>query len=130
MNSKMQSPLSRVRYLGSAKEGATHWWWQRITALMLLPLALWFIASIWSIVIAGASYEKFVTWLKEPISAILMLVFVGAMLFHTKLGLQVVIEDYVHVKWLKWTLITKLTIGIILLFAISVFSIISISLKV
>jgi succinate dehydrogenase / fumarate reductase membrane anchor subunit len=129
MESKMQSPLARVRHLGSAKEGVNHWWWQRITAVMLIPLALWFVASLWMIVISGASYEDLVVWISGPVSAALMLVFLGAMFLHLKLGLQVVIEDYVHTKWLKWALITILLIVTILLFTVSIYSVIALSLR-
>jgi len=52
---RIQTPLARVRHLGSAKEGVEHWWWQRLTALMLVPLSLWFVASIWWLVIEGAT---------------------------------------------------------------------------
>ena len=53
----IQTPLARVRYLGSAKEGSNHWWWQRLTAIMLIPLTLWFVASI--CMMTGADYDAF-----------------------------------------------------------------------
>ena len=129
MASKMQTPLARVRHLGSAKEGANHWWWQRITAIMMVPLALWFVGSIWWLVISGASHADLVDWLQGPVAAVLMLLFLGAIFFHLKLGLQVVIEDYVHTKWLKWALLVKLTIGTLLLGAVSLYSVIAIALR-
>ena len=107
----IQTPLARVRYLGSAKEGSHHWWWQRLTALMLVPLSLWFVASIWWLIIGGATFEAFQDWLSGPVAAILMLLFIGAMFYHLKLGLQVVVEDYVHHKALKWAILIKLNIG-------------------
>jgi succinate dehydrogenase / fumarate reductase membrane anchor subunit len=107
----IQTPLARVRYLGSAKEGSNHWWWQRLTAIMLIPLTLWFVASIWWLVVGGATYEAFQDWLSGPVAAILMLLLIGAMFYHLKLGLQVVIEDYVHNKPLKWAILIKLNIG-------------------
>ncbi len=108
---RIQTPLARVRHLGSAKEGADHWWWQRLTALMLVPLSLWFVASIWWIIVGGASYEAFQDWLSGPVAAILMLLFIGMMFYHLKLGLQVVIEDYVHNKLFKWTFLVVLNLG-------------------
>tara|TARA_B100000676_G_C17764047_1_gene673134 strand:- start:249 stop:641 length:393 start_codon:yes stop_codon:yes gene_type:complete len=129
MGTKMQSPLARVRHMGSAKEGVNHWWWQRITALMLIPLSLWFVASVWMIVISGATYTELVSWLNGPISASLMLIFLGSIFLHLKLGLQVVIEDYVHTKWLKWSLIVLLLVLTILLFSISIYSVIAISFR-
>jgi len=107
----IQTPLARVRYLGSAKEGSNHWWWQRLTALLLVPLSLWFVASIWWLVIGGATYDAFQDWLSGPVAAILMLLFVGAMFYHLKLGLQTVIEDYVHNKAVKWTFMVTITLG-------------------
>ena len=108
---RIQTPLARVRHLGSAKEGSDHWWWQRLTALLLVPLSLWFVASIWWLVIGGATYEAFQDWLSGPVAAILMLLFVGMMFYHLKLGLQVVIEDYVHTKVIKWTFLVTLNLG-------------------
>ena len=107
----IQTPLARIRYLGSAKEGSNHWWWQRLTALLLVPLSLWFVASIWWLVIGGATYDAFQDWLSGPVAAILMLLFVGAMFYHLKLGLQTVIEDYVHNKAVKWTFMVTITLG-------------------
>ena len=108
---RIQTPLARVRHLGSAKEGVEHWWWQRLTALMLVPLSLWFVASIWWLVIGGATYEAFQDWLSGPVAAILMLLFIGMMFYHLKLGLQVVVEDYVHNKLFKWTFLVMLNLG-------------------
>lgn len=125
----MQTPLARVRHLGAAKEGADHWLWQRITAIMMIPLALWFVSSMWWLVISGASHADLVSWLSGPVAAILMLVFLGAIFFHLKLGLQVVVEDYVHTKWLKWAMLIKLTIGTLLFSAASLYSVIAIALK-
>ncbi|MBR46103.1 MAG: succinate dehydrogenase, hydrophobic membrane anchor protein [Rhodospirillaceae bacterium] len=125
---RIQTPLARVRYLGSAKEGSDHWWWQRLTAIMLVPLSLWFVASIWWIVVGGASYEAFQDWLSGPVAAILMLLFVGALFYHLKLGLQVVIEDYVHHKPLKWAFIIGLNLGCLIGAVAALYSVITISL--
>ena len=108
---RIQTPLARVRHLGSAKEGSNHWWWQRLTALLLVPLSLWFVASIWWLVIGGATYEAFQDWLSGPVAALLMLLFIGMMFYHLKLGLQVVVEDYVHTKAVKWTIHVMLNLG-------------------
>ena len=107
----IQTPLARVRYLGSAKEGSHHWWWQRLTSLMLVPLTLWFVASVWWLVIGGATYAALQDWLSGPIAAILMLLLIGAMFYHVKLGLQVIVEDYVHHKGAKWTFLVIITLG-------------------
>lgn len=91
---EMQSDLARVRGLGSAREGAHHWWVQRLTAIALVPLGLWFAFSITQLV--GADLAQFRAWLATPWVTLLVVLFVGAMFHHLQRGLQVVIEDYVH----------------------------------
>lgn len=123
----IQTPLARVRYLGSAKEGSNHWWSQRLTAIMLIPLTLWFVASIWWLVVGGATYEAFQDWLSGPVAAILMLLLIGAMFYHLKLGLQVVVEDYVHNKILKWAILIKLNIGCVVGAVAAIYSTIAVA---
>ncbi len=89
-----RSPLSQARGLGSATEGVQHWWLQRLTALALVPLTFWFVFSV--IVLQGATHAEIVAWLASPFSAGLMILFILATFWHAALGLQVVIEDYVH----------------------------------
>ncbi|MGH6954952.1 MAG: succinate dehydrogenase, hydrophobic membrane anchor protein [Alphaproteobacteria bacterium] len=89
-----RSTLGRVRHLGSAKDGTAHWWAQRLTAVALVPLALWFAGSVVSL--AGADHGEFTQWLGRPVNALLMIGFLVATFHHAQLGLQVVIEDYVH----------------------------------
>jgi succinate dehydrogenase / fumarate reductase, membrane anchor subunit len=91
---ELRSTLGRVRGLGSAKEGVAHWWAQRTTAVALVPLALWFVASV--IGLAGADYVAVAAWFKSPFNATLMIVLVIMTFYHAALGLQVVLEDYVH----------------------------------
>ncbi len=79
---KNNSGLARSLRLGSAKEGTHNWWWQRLTAIALIPLSLWFVGSIWSIIVDGANYNAFQSWLAGPIAAILMLTFILALFFH------------------------------------------------
>ena len=90
----MRSPLARAIGLGSAKEGVGPWWAERVSAVALVPLTLWFAASI--IAHTGSDYATFIVWLKTPLTAILMILLLIALFYHTALGLQVVIEDYVH----------------------------------
>jgi len=92
--SGMRSTLGRVRHLGSAKDGTAHWWAQRLTAVALVPLALWFAGSI--VTLGGAGHGEFTLWLGRPVNALLMIGFLVATFHHAQLGLQVVIEDYVH----------------------------------
>ncbi len=88
-----RSPLGAARGLGSAKSGTEHWMAQRLTAIALLPLTLWF---VWSLLcMAGADYATFTAWLANPLIAVLMSAFSLMLFYHAALGLQVVIEDYV-----------------------------------
>lgn len=90
----MINPLAKVRGLGSAKEGTHHWIAQRMTAVALVPLALWFVASL--ICLIGADLAAVKAWIASPINAILMILTLVAGFHHAQLGLQVVIEDYIH----------------------------------
>ena len=90
----MRPPLGRALGLGSAKEGVEQWWMERVSAVALVPLTLWFVASI--IAHTGSDYATFIAWLRTPLSNIFMILLVIALFYHTALGLQVVIEDYVH----------------------------------
>lgn len=90
----IQTPLSRARGLGSAKSGVEHFWHQRLTAVALLPLTLWF---VWSVArYAGAPWGEVVAFLANPFNAAAMLLFVIAGLYHMVLGVQVIIEDYIQ----------------------------------
>ena len=92
----LRSPLGRVLGLGSARGGSSHWYAQRVSAVALVLLALWFVVSLASL--DGASYEQVTGWLRSPLNSALalLLVIVGA--WHAVLGLQVVVEDYVTDK--------------------------------
>lgn len=90
--SEMRDPLGRVRGLGSARRGVEHWWAQRLTAAALVPLSLWFVGAI--IGLAGADYQHVASWAGNLWNASLLLLLIGATLYHMALGLQVVVEDY------------------------------------
>ena len=95
----LRTPLGRVKHLGAAGEGVGHWWAQRVTALALIPLAVWFVASV--IALAGADYVTMRDWISSPIVAGLLVLLVVATFYHAALGLQVVIEDYVQHEGMK-----------------------------
>jgi succinate dehydrogenase / fumarate reductase membrane anchor subunit len=95
----LRSPLGRARGLGSARAGSHHWWTQRLTAIALVPLTLWFIFSV--IHLSGASHAVVIDWLSSPLTLGLMLALIVATFHHLQLGVQVVIEDYVHDKRMK-----------------------------
>ena len=90
----LRTPLARARGLGSAKSGTHHWWMQRLTAVALVPLSLWFVASL--INMATANHATVVAWLNSPVAAVLLCALIVAIFYHGQLGLQVVVEDYVH----------------------------------
>ena len=95
----LRSPLGRARGLGSAHAGSAHWWAQRLTAIALVPLTLWFIYSV--IRLSGTSHVEMLDWLSNPFSLALMLALIVATFHHLQLGLHVVIEDYVHEDGVK-----------------------------
>ena len=95
----LMSPLNRVLGLGTGKGAAEHWWWQRLTAVALLPLGLWFALSLLGLPDFG--YAAVLAWVQRPVTSILLLLFVAAIGYHSFLGMQVVIEDYIAGKALK-----------------------------
>jgi succinate dehydrogenase / fumarate reductase, membrane anchor subunit len=95
----LRTPLAKVRGLGSAKEGTHHFWMQRLTAIALVPLTLWCAVGFMSL--AGADYATAKAWVSNPVVAVLLVVAVVMLFHHAQLGLQVVIEDYVHIEWVK-----------------------------
>ena len=95
MNSlSFRSPLARALGLGSAKSGVRHWWAERTTAVALVPLSLWFVASI--VAHSWSDYAAFIAWIRSPLATSCMVLLLIALFHHSALGLQVVIEDYVH----------------------------------
>jgi succinate dehydrogenase / fumarate reductase membrane anchor subunit len=97
----MRSPLGRAIGLGSAKEGVEHWWRQRVTALALVPVTLWFVIAVIGLV--GADHAVFVAWVRNPMAALLLILLLVATFYHAALGLQVVIEDYIHGEAMRLT---------------------------
>jgi succinate dehydrogenase / fumarate reductase membrane anchor subunit len=95
----LRTPLARARGLGSARSGVGHFWWQRATAIALALLVPWLVWLLVSLV--GADLETARAAIARPGSAVLLAVFVLALFWHAKLGLQVVIEDYIHTRALE-----------------------------
>ena len=122
----LRTPLGRVRGLGSAKEGTAHWWAQRLTAIALVPLALWFAVSL--IVLAGADHQAVTEWLGNPAAAVLMLLLILAGFHHAQLGLQVVIEDYVPGEGLRLALVTAVKFAAVALGIGAAFSVLKVAL--
>ena len=101
--SDLRTPLARARGLGSAREGVKHWWAQRLTAIALVPLVVWFAISL--VMLSGADYDIARAWIGSPLVMVLLILTIVIGLHHGQLGLQVVIEDYVHGDGWKLALI-------------------------
>jgi succinate dehydrogenase / fumarate reductase membrane anchor subunit len=95
----LRSPLGRVLGTGSAKDGTAHWWAQRVTAVALIPLTLWFFFSL--LLLPALDYGTVRTWLALPISSFLAVLSIGVLTYHSYLGTTVVVEDYVHASGAK-----------------------------
>lgn len=123
---RMRSPLGRAIGLGSAKQGVEHWWAQRISALALVPLTVWFVVAI--IRLAGADRALFVEWVRDPVAAVLLVLLLIATFYHGALGLQVVIEDYVENETLRFGLLIVMRLAAILFAARGIFAVLKLSL--
>ncbi|MGH1542405.1 MAG: succinate dehydrogenase, hydrophobic membrane anchor protein [Arenicella sp.] len=121
----LQSPLSKAIGLGSAKHGFSHWWLQRLSAVALIPLSLWFVYSLVSLI--SADYATVVAWMQSPLRASLLVIFVLTTLYHAQTGLQVVIEDYIHTKWVNLILMYAMKFAAVVLAAIAVISVLKVS---
>ena len=87
-----RTPLARARGLGSAKEGVHHWWAQRLTAIALIPLVVWFAISL--VMLSGAEFNVVRAWIGSPLVMVMLILTIGIGLHHGQLGMQVVWEDY------------------------------------
>jgi succinate dehydrogenase / fumarate reductase membrane anchor subunit len=90
----LRNPLANAHNHGSAGDGVTHWWAQRFSAILLIGLTVWLVMAISTV--AGAGHAEVAEWLRRPFNAAMAVLFIVTSLYHAKLGLQVVIEDYVH----------------------------------
>ena len=122
----LQAPLAKVRGLGSAKQGSHHWWMQRVSAIVLVPLGLWFVFSILSL--ANINYAAIRVWIADPMVTVLLLIMLLALYYHAYLGVQVVIEDYIDSEWQK--IASLLLVRFLSFFAgaIAIYSVLKVSL--
>lgn len=120
----LRTPLSSAKGLGSAREGAHHWWMQRLTSLALLPLTLWLAISI--VMLPEMDYVSAVAWMQTPVAAIAMSLLVISLFYHVQLGLQVIIEDYVGGA-LKIASLIALNFTCIVMVFVGLYSIIKVS---
>jgi succinate dehydrogenase / fumarate reductase membrane anchor subunit len=126
MSYRSPTPLSRARGLGSAREGVGHWWVQRVTAVALLPLLVWLVLAL--ALMDDYEYLSLLTWVARPLNAILLLATALALFWHSALGLQVIIEDYIPSKGLRLGLILAANFANILGALASIYAVLKISL--
>lgn len=126
MMNDLRTPLARVKGLGSAKEGVGHWWSQRLSSLLLMPLVLWFGFSVASL--PHASHEQLTAWISMPAVTVALVLLILTVFFHAQQGLQVVIEDYISVHWQRTTLIVLVSFLCLLLAVIGVIAVLRIAL--
>ncbi len=99
----MRTPLKRVHALGSARSGVAHWWRQRLSAVALVPLSLWF---VWLVLrLPHLDFASAHLIVATPVNALLLILFTALGFWHGHLGLQVIVEDYVHTRWIELTLL-------------------------
>ena len=121
----LQTPIARVRGLGAARAGTRRWMAERLTAIASLILVLWFVFS--AIALSGADYAQTRAWLASPVAATLMILLIVSVFYHAQLGLQVVIEDYVHQRALKVAAIIASTLILLALGAACVVAVLHVS---
>lgn len=123
--SSIRTSLATARGLGSAKTGTSHFWAQRVSAVALVPLTVWFVICL--AMQFGASYSSVTGWLSSPFQATLLVLYLVAVFYHAKLGLQAVVEDYVHEEKLKLATLILLQLIYILMGVAAIVSVIVIS---
>ena len=123
----LRTPLGRVLGSGSAKDGTEHWWMQRVTAVGLVLLGSWFLLALLRLPDLG--YTAVVAWASRPLNGIMLLLLCTALAWHSKLGVQVVIEDYVHAPALKVTSLILNKFAHVFLLAASIYAILKIALR-
>ena len=125
--SSMQTPLGKVRGLGSARKGVSHWWMQRLTAMGLIPLIIYLVIGL--VTSIGADHAAAIAWLSAPLNASAALLLFGVGFYHANLGLQVIIEDYVSHENRRLLLLVAVKLGMTALATLSIFSVLSITLS-
>ena len=126
-SSSMQTPLGKVRGLGSARKGVSHWWMQRLTAMGLIPVVIYLVIGL--VTSISADYAAAIAWLSSPLNASAALLLFGVGFYHANLGLQVIIEDYVSHENRRLLLLVVVKLGMTALATLSIFSVLSITLS-
>ncbi|MDD5392249.1 MAG: succinate dehydrogenase, hydrophobic membrane anchor protein [Thiothrix sp.] len=107
------TPNKKARGLGSVKTGVHHWWVQRVTSIALVPLTLWVVFSVASLV--GQDYAHVSAWFAKPFTTVMLTLFVAVATYHASLGLQVIIEDYIHHQAAKIAALVAVKLALVLL---------------
>jgi succinate dehydrogenase / fumarate reductase, membrane anchor subunit len=121
----LRSPIGRVLGLGAAKDGVGHWWSQRVTSVALVILGLWFVFAL--LRLGDLTYAHVTGWIAVPVNAVLLSLFVGTAVYHSLLGVQVVVEDYVENKGAKIVTMLLLNFVHVVLGALGIFSVLKIA---
>lgn len=124
--SNLRTPLSKAKGLGSAKEGTTHWWRQRLTGLLMVPLMLLLVLCLASL--PQADHATFTEWVASPAITVCLILLIGAVFFHAQLGLQVILEDYVSSHGLRTAAIILVGFGCLVFATLGVISVLKIAL--
>lgn len=121
-NTTIKTPLKKAKALGSAHQGAHHWWMERLTSVALVPLIIWFVYSV--LKLTHAEHLQVLNFFESPINTVLMGLLVIISFYHTSMGLQVIVEDYVHVRTPKFIILLVIKLGC---FALGLASILAIA---
>ncbi|MDN5873983.1 MAG: succinate dehydrogenase, hydrophobic membrane anchor protein [Sinobacteraceae bacterium] len=121
----LRSPLGQARGLGASKDGVGHWWMQRVTAVALVPLTLWFVFAVATHQLVG--HEAIVAWLGNPFVAVALLLYFGALFYHSMLGVQEVVEDYVGNRFAKTAVLVLVNFAHVLVGVAAVFAVLKIA---
>lgn len=123
----LRTPMARVLGLGSAKDGTEDWWGQRVSAVALVLLGVWFAVSISSL--GSLDHSSAIAFIAAPFNSVLLSLFCLTLAYHSSLGVQVVIEDYVHASWIKVTSLVASRFAHVVVAFVSVYAILNIGLR-
>jgi succinate dehydrogenase / fumarate reductase membrane anchor subunit len=121
----LNTPLRQVLGLGSAKSGVHHWWLQRLTSIALVPLTIWFVVSL--LCLPGFDHATVAAWMHHALTSLLLVLLVLTAAWHSRLGLQVIIEDYVHTSGMRTLLLVVVGFAHVFLAAAGVFAIVRVA---
>ena len=121
----LSSPLRRVLGLGSAQSGVNHWWAQRLTSVALVPLSVWFVVSL--LALPSLDHATVVAWMGQSWTALLLILFVTVTAWHSQLGVQVVVEDYVHGPGARTLALVLVSFAHVLIAAAGVFAVLKVA---